>query len=247
MNIKLIGGSSCYSSIGVDDIYKCITAKREKDVTSLWGKIADWFIGTEKEAAKIALFRLSNADTAAQQLFAFSELKRYVAPAWQDSLTWQINANDYSAFRIGVCNIPCHVVTETDIEDPPAVDPDSACRLLCSMHYAAQNVVKDFHRFAVAHSLDRTADLVLENQIRFLNHSPGLLDALRLIGLDKNDPQGDLAYETSQKVERMVYQMYGDDEIAAYAGRNAENLSIAATECSGTQNLALNEARYPVN
>lgn len=227
MDIHLTSRCSYYRSIDENDISACKTANHEKDVTSLWGKIADWFLGTKKEAAKLALFRLAHADTAAQQLTSFAELRQYVAPARQDSLTWQFSGNNDSVFKIGDCEIPCHSTTQEIVtEDRGAVNPDDVCRLLLSMKYTEHDVVCEFHHFAVGSLSDRNADSVLEKQNTFLDQTPALLGALRLIGLNQNDHQGNFAYDISQSVERMIYQITGDDDKSAIAARNAENLSI---------------------
>jgi hypothetical protein len=228
-----IRGSLFSRTISEIDVRASITAQREKDVVSLWGKIADWFLGTKREAAKVALFRLAHADTLAQQLSSFSELKQYVAPARQDSLTWQISDNDPPVFRIGDFDIPCHAATENTMANLPAFDLEDRSRLLCSMRYDGQNVVSEYHHFAAGTlslpESDRNADAVLAAQERFLNLTPSLLHALKLIGLDKNDVKGDFARDTSRAVERMVLQMAGDKDTAARAARNAENLSIFAS------------------
>ncbi|VVE24058.1 hypothetical protein PHO31112_03285 [Pandoraea horticolens] len=202
-------------------------------MVSLWGKIADWVLGTKVEAAKVALFRLAHADTLAQQLSSFSELKQYVAPARQDSLTWQISDSDSPVFRIGDFDIPCHAATENTMANLPPFDLDDRCRLLCSMHYDGQNVVSEYHHFA-AETLslpesERNADAVLAAQERFVSLTPSLLRSLKLIGLDQNDVQGDFGRDISQTVERMVSQMTGDEDTAVRAARNAENLSIFAS------------------
>ncbi|VVE54484.1 hypothetical protein PHO31112_04930 [Pandoraea horticolens] len=200
-------------------------------MVSLWGKIADWFLGTKVEAAKVALFRLAHADTLAQQLTSFSELKRYVAPARQDLLTWQISDNDPPVFQIGDFEILCHAVTENTMANLPPFDLDDRARLLCSMHYDGQNVVSEYHYFA-AQSLaftERTPDAVRAAQERFLSLNPNLLRAVKLIGLDQNDVKGDFARDMSLTVERMVSQMTEDEDTTVRAARNAESLSIFAT------------------
>jgi hypothetical protein len=233
MDILLTG--SLYSrSISGSDIHTCVTARREKDVSSLWGKIADWFLGTKTEAAKVALFRLAHSDTLAQQLSSFSELKRYVAPARQDSLTWQISDNNPPVFRIGDFDIPCHAATEDTMANLPPFDLEDRSRLLCSMHYDGQNVVSEFHHFA-AETLslpesERNADAVLGAQERFLNLTPSLLHAMKLIGLHENDAQGDFARDIGETVEHMIFQMTGDEDTGVRAARNAENLSIFASD-----------------
>ncbi|VVE52262.1 hypothetical protein PHO31112_04772 [Pandoraea horticolens] len=62
-----------------------------------------------------------------------------------------------------------------------------------------------FTGFAVGTLLDRNADSVLMAQGRFLNQTPALLNAIKLIGLDR------------------------DEDTAVRAARDADNLSILAS------------------
>lgn len=228
--IRLTSSSTHYRTIRESDMYLCATAKKENEVTSLWGKIVDWFLGTKKEAAKVTFFRLLNSDTAAQQLSSFSELRQYVSPACQDLLTWRFDSNENSVFRIGDLDIPLHVtVSEKNIEEQHEINLKDACHLLCSMRYTDHNVVTEFHSFAVGNLSDRNADSVLKKQELFLNQTPCLLRALRLLGLHKDDSQGNFSYAIHQTVERMIYQITGDDDKSVQAARNAENLSILAS------------------
>ena len=213
-------------------------------MTSLWGKIADWFFGAKKEAAKLALFRLAHAETAVQQLASFAELRQYVAPAWLNSLTWQFNGNNDSVFKIGDCEIPCHSTTQKiATEDRSVINPDDVCGLLFSMKYTEHDVVSEFHHFAVGYLPDRNADSVLKKQKIFLNQSPALLGALRLIGLNQNGHQGNFAYGIARKIESMFYQITRDEDKSAQAARNAENLSILASELLGEHGTALHHSR----
>ncbi|HDF2342005.1 TPA: hypothetical protein PC598_001569 [Morganella morganii] len=228
MDIHLTGRFRYHCAITENDISACITANHEKEVTSLWGKIADWFRGTQKEAAKLTLFRLVRADTAAQQLASFAELKQYVAPAWQDSLTWQFDNNNGSCFKIGDSEIRCHDTTQDIVpENHSAVNPGDVCHLLLSMKYAGNDIVSELHHyFAVGSEPDRTADSVLSKENEFLKQNPALLGALKLIGLNQNDGQGDFAFDIYQYVEKWIYQITRDDDKSAQAAWNAQNLSI---------------------
>ncbi|SUA92826.1 Uncharacterised protein [Pandoraea pulmonicola] len=115
----------------------------------------------------------------------------------------------------------------------PPFDFEDRSRLLCSMRYDGQNVVSEYHHFAEGTlslpESDRNADAVLAAQERFLNLTPCLIRALKLIGLDQNDVRGDFARDISRTVEHTVFQMAGDKDTAARAARNAENLSIFAS------------------
>ncbi|AJC22322.1 hypothetical protein RO07_20835 [Pandoraea pulmonicola] len=225
MNIRLLSGTSCPRSIRENDIRTCIAARREKEVLSLCGKLADCFRWSNKEAAKVAIFRLAHASTAAQQLSFFSELKQYVAHGWQNSLTWQIRSDNPPIFRIGEVGIECCAPPENAAADHFVFDLEDTCRLLCSMHYDGDNVVSEFHRFAVKTMSGRTADAVLAAQERFLDEAPNLLSAMKLIGL----PQDHSYREIGPTVERIIYEATGNVDAAARAGHNAVNLTFLAS------------------
>ena len=225
--IRLTSSTPYHCTISENDLLLCAKAKKEKEVTSLWGKIVDWFIGTNKEAAKVALFRLLNADTAVQQLASFSELRQYVSPAHQDLLTWKFDSNNNSFFKIGSTDIILRTSSSAEaLEEYDEVNLEDACHLLCSMKYTDHDIVTEFHSFAVGELAERNADSVIEKQKIFLIQNPCLLRALRLLGLHKNDPHGDFSYEIHQKVNSIIYQITGDDDKSFRAARNAENLSI---------------------
>ncbi|MET4860418.1 hypothetical protein [Morganella morganii] len=229
MDIHLTSRFRYHCAITENDISACITANHEKEVTSLRGKIADWFLGTQKEAAKLALFRLGRADTAAQQLALFAELKQYVSAAWQNLLTWQFDDNHGSCFKIGDSEIRCHDTTQEIVpENRSTVNPGDVCHLLLSMKYAGNDIVSEFHHFSVGSEPDRAADSVLSSENEFLKQNPALLGALKLIGLNQDDSQDDFPRAVYQHVKKWVYQITRDDDKSARAAGNARNLSILA-------------------
>ncbi|SUA89356.1 Uncharacterised protein [Pandoraea pulmonicola] len=130
----------------------------------------------------------------------------------------------------------------------PPFNLDERSRLLSSMYYSGENVVAEFHRFAGESSSltksDRSADAVLADQERFLTLTPSLLRALKLIGVDKNDVKGDFARDIGQAVERMVLQWTGDEGTAARAARNAENLSIFASNANAVRTVNVPDTSY---
>jgi hypothetical protein len=56
-------GTSCFfsSSIDADEFRSISTAQNYADVSSSWDGIVDWFCGTQREAAKMALFTLTHS------------------------------------------------------------------------------------------------------------------------------------------------------------------------------------------
>ncbi|SUA93118.1 Uncharacterised protein [Pandoraea pulmonicola] len=131
----------------------------------------------------------------------------------------------------------------------PPFDLDDRARLLCSMRYDGQNVVSEFHHFAAQSSTltERTPKAVRAAQERFLSLTPNLLRAVKLIGLDQNDVQGDFARDMSLTVGRMVSQLTGDENISVRAARNAEDLSIFATNSKHVLDPSMSRSKAAVD
>lgn len=70
-------------------------AKDSRDVTSVWGRIQDWFCGTRKEEAKQALFIfLSEEREGSERLAAFNTLYKQVAGPYKDYFDCKILENN---------------------------------------------------------------------------------------------------------------------------------------------------------
>ncbi|MDD2051495.1 hypothetical protein NPS46_02900 [Pseudomonas putida] len=66
-------------------------AKDIRDVTSVWGRIQDWFCGTRKEEAKQALFIFLNEEReGSERLAAFNMLYKQVAGPYKDNFDCKI-------------------------------------------------------------------------------------------------------------------------------------------------------------
>ena len=67
------------------------SAKDSRDVTSVWGRIQDWFCGTRKEEAKQALFIFLNEEReGSERLAAFNTLYKQVAGPYKDNFDCKI-------------------------------------------------------------------------------------------------------------------------------------------------------------
>ncbi|PHV12406.1 hypothetical protein [Chitinimonas sp. BJB300] len=85
MSELILEGSRASRSISMEEINSIAAAKTEKDVESLWGRIADWFFGTHKEEAKKMLFRLLNPSISDKECVnAFNKLKELVSEPYKD-------------------------------------------------------------------------------------------------------------------------------------------------------------------
>ncbi|WP_087686614.1 hypothetical protein [Pandoraea sp. PE-S2R-1] len=223
-------GNPDYRTLDAAQIRLCVSAKYERDVTSLWGRIKDYFLGTCKEDAKVTLFRLAHAETGADQFEAFRRLTDLVAPSRDDLLTWHVSEKPSCAFQIGDFTLPAKQdwMSFAQFGDPGLTLEDKA-RLLLLMRYNGQQVVTHFHEFGVGAMLDRNADSVLHAQSVFLANAPELCHALAVLGLHRNDEHGNFADDLNQTVERVLDRTVNDGNATARAGRNAENLSILMT------------------
>lgn len=89
-----ISGSLFSRTITLDEIEGVKNAKNQNEIKSLWGKIADWFCGTDKENAKKALFELLNNDDIDIKIDAFYQLKAMASPAFKEAFTYTTAVND---------------------------------------------------------------------------------------------------------------------------------------------------------
>lgn len=221
-------------TLSAQAIDTCTRARSEAEVRSLWGRIKDWFLGTHKEDAKLAIFRLANAPNAQAQFDAFLELIGYVAPAHRDQLHFCVGENEAPAFRVAD-----HRIEVKDdwrgLTASETLTPDDTARLLLSLRYQDLPVATEFHDFGVGLLHDRTADSVLNSQWLYLVRSPELVRALEWFGLHRNDAEGDFAYQVDRQVEKTYFETCANDEAAARAGRNAMNLAIIVTEMVRTR------------
>lgn len=221
-------------TLDAESVQTCVTAKDHKDVTSLWGRIKDYFLGTHKEEAKLALWQLSHAATSVEQFEAFWRLNQLVEPAHNDLLTLNLSVSEPATFQVDGHILPTLPDWDRFIHFSwTEMALDDTARLLGTLRFNGDNVLTQFHQFGVGELHDRNADTVLLAQTRFLASQHELFFALSLLGLSKNDTDGAFAYDLNETVTRRVFEATGDDDAAARAGRNAENLSILTSQLMG--------------
>ncbi|MPV70222.1 hypothetical protein [Burkholderia sp. BE17] len=90
-----IEGNRFNRNISHSEIIKIGNAQSRTDVGSIWGRIVDWFAGSNKEAAKSALFDLLHADVTDEvKLSSFNRLQQAAATAYRSRFDYQVMSVD---------------------------------------------------------------------------------------------------------------------------------------------------------
>lgn len=97
-----ISGSWFSRTISIHEIEEIKNAKDPNEIKSLWDKIADWFCGTNKENAKLALFELINNEDADIKIKAFNQLKSMASPAFKDAFTYTTTEINDTSFTVNL-------------------------------------------------------------------------------------------------------------------------------------------------
>lgn len=97
-----ISGGLFTRTITLDEIESIKNSKNQNEIKSLWGKIADWFFGTNKEKAKKALFELIKNDDGDIKIDAFNQLKAMVSPAFKDAFTYKTTTISDTSFTVNL-------------------------------------------------------------------------------------------------------------------------------------------------
>ncbi|WP_406705242.1 hypothetical protein [Sodalis sp.] len=82
------------------EIEKIKNYENKSDVESLWGKITDWFCGTQKEEAKKALFDIIHNDNTDIKIKCFNQLKRIASPSHKEKFTCEITEFNDNLFTV---------------------------------------------------------------------------------------------------------------------------------------------------
>ncbi len=238
--VLLLCGDSA-SSLSAKNIDECTNARTEKDLESLWGRIKDWFFGTHRVDAKLALYRMLNAETTAVMQTSYLDLLRYVEPEHRQQLAWLIGEQERPAFQIGGYVVPSKVDWASQVPSEPPPSVADMAKLLLSLRYKGLPVLETLREVGLCRIVEAAreeglpeakaevnADRMLDAQQWFLGRSPSLVDALELIGLHRNDDDGELAYQLRLAVEQALGGE--DDDKAAVMSRNAENLMCLVTD-----------------
>ncbi|SNU82958.1 hypothetical protein PSP20601_02777 [Pandoraea sputorum] len=182
-----------------------------------------------------------NAETTDVMQASYLELLRYVEPEHRQQLAWLICEHERPAFQIGGYVVSSKVdwACQGPSEPPPSVT--DMARLLLSLRYKGLPVLETLRDVGLCRIVEAAreeglpeakaevnADRMLEAQQWFLGRSPSLVDALELIGLHRNDDDGELAYQLRLAVEKALGGE--DDDKTAVMSRNAENLMCLVTD-----------------
>ncbi|QZN96141.1 hypothetical protein [Symbiopectobacterium purcellii] len=91
-----ISGSLFSREITFNEIEEIKNNIKPNEIKTLWDKIVDWFLGTDKENAKETLSTLMNSDDVNKKIEAFNQLKSMVSPAFKELFTYTIEIDDTS-------------------------------------------------------------------------------------------------------------------------------------------------------
>lgn len=225
------GHFACTSS--EEAIQTCRDAESEYALTSIWGQVKDFFRGTHKEAAQRALFRLAHPKTMDEQVAAFAELLRYVAPEDMHRLHWHLSSHEVIGFQVGdPVFAPAHDVVDY-MKHTTWMDFEDSCHLLLSLRFDGHHVLTGGDDFGLAlHDLtDAPQCPVTTGRCqRQLSAMPTLLDALQIMRLHRDDEIPGLSVRVRVAINALMIEINGTGApVSGAIGRNAEQLSRLAT------------------
>jgi hypothetical protein len=96
----VLEGARFNRQISESDITKIGSTSNRNDFGSIWGKIADWFCGTNKEGAKRELFNLMHPESNDQAIQSFNQLKDMASPTHKEYFTYTSSNNDDGSFNV---------------------------------------------------------------------------------------------------------------------------------------------------
>ncbi|MFK0377558.1 hypothetical protein [Pandoraea sp. NPDC090278] len=221
------------STLSEETIQTRRDAESEKALMSAWGQVRDFFRGTHKEAAQRALFRLSQPKTMDEQVAAFAELLRYVAPEDMHRLHWHISSHEVLGFQVGdPVFAPAHDVVDY-MKHTTWMDFEDSCHLLLSLRFNGHHVLTGGNDFGLSlHDLaDAPQCAVTAGRCRRqLSAMPTLLDALQIIRLHRDDEIPGLSARVRAAINALMIEINGTGApVSGEIGRNAGQLCKLAT------------------
>ncbi|MGL5126940.1 MAG: hypothetical protein ACRC7D_01885 [Aeromonas popoffii] len=111
-----LDGTRFNRTINQDEISSIASATSVDNVSSIWGRIADWFCGTKKEEAKKELFGLLHNDSGLQRVEHFTKLRDISSPAYKDNFHYEASHGENGLFNVNLKIIG--VLEITDIKTP---------------------------------------------------------------------------------------------------------------------------------
>lgn len=179
-------------TIDSDKIGRYASAPSEKELTSLWGRIKDFFMGTHKEDAKLAIFRLANAQDTETQFRAFADLTRYVSPEHGSVLKWNIASAHGLDFQIGGDRIMMQTDAEAFLQQSPALSIEDSCRVLMTLTHDDHRVIEGMSHAGLHLDLlgpDATPAQLHKAARGHMFGMPALLDAMHVLGMHRDSEQ----------------------------------------------------------
>ncbi|AJP58271.1 hypothetical protein UC34_17430 [Pandoraea vervacti] len=231
ITLNLSGGYGCM--LDATTLEKCTTTHDADALTSLWGKIKDWFFGTHAEAAKRALHQLAHPTSPEAQFDAFARLLEYVAPQDRGKLTWHVEENKAPCFRVDDYSFDAPQDWRAQQWTEKAA-PDMA-RLLLSLHYRGKPALSELGdtclnalaeramRMSGTDDVALNAETIFESlrwQLPDLIQKPALIHALELIGMQWNDERDGLADNVEEAVTQTLLSGIdtSDEDLRQIAG-----------------------------
>lgn len=227
----LSGHFAC--ALSEETIQTCRDAESEKALMSAWGQVKDFFLGTHKEAAQRALFRLAHPKTMDEQVGAFAALLRYVAPEDMHRLQWHISSHEVIGFQVGdPVFSPAHDVVDY-MKHTTWMDFEDSCHLLLSLRFDGHHVLTGGDHFGLPlYDLTNAPHcaVTLGRCQRQLSAMPTLLDALQIMRLHRDDEIPGLSARVRAAINALMIEINGTRiPVSSEIGRNAEQLCKLAT------------------
>lgn len=208
-------------------------AESEKALLGIWAQVKDFFRGAHKEAAQRALFRLAHPKTTDEQVAAFAELLRYVAPEDMHRLHWHISSHEVLGFQVGdPVFAPAHDVVDY-MKHTTWMDFEDSCHLLLALRFDGHHVLTCGDDFGLPlHDLTNAPQcaVTVGRCQRQLSAMPTLLDALQIIRLHRDDEIPGLSTRVRTAINALMVEINGTGApVNGEIGRNAEQLCKLAT------------------
>ncbi|AKM29550.1 hypothetical protein AB870_04465 [Pandoraea faecigallinarum] len=245
-SIGLIGHVS--RSLSADTVEACTKQGIQYQLNTLWERIKDWILGTNKVAATSAIHTMATTASAGKQVDAFLELTQYVKPEHRHQLKWCTGEGAAPYFMIGDAVI--QAAPDWAGRTPLNLNTVEMARMLISTHHNETPLLLKFLQIeaASAHEArppmvsedeDGTIYVDMESHSAFLRESASLVDALEFIGMHRNDNDFERSHALGLQVEAEWWAMGrqpvalatgGVTQDAETVGGMAQNVMIVTTD-----------------
>ncbi|VVD84028.1 hypothetical protein PAN31108_01266 [Pandoraea anhela] len=228
----LLTGTSA-RTMSAATIRKCATAVSEQNIRSRWGLLKDHFLGTDKEDAKRAIFRLATAETTWQQCYAFTQLASYIEPEQAHLLRWNLTSTEILDFQVGDWKFPVKSDVSEFVKHAAPLGFDDSCRLLMTLRVNGYDVLTESDEFGLPleallrHPYDPN---YLDTCLSAVQTMSPLLAVLQVLGLRGVTRESELPEDVAMTVHHLVGQRQVAPEVALqYLLRTTLLMNITAT------------------